>query len=163
MITINKNILCRPQLIVDLIIQNGYKNIAEVGVLHGWNAENILKHLKMKDYQLDKFYLIDNEIHKGLRKFEQPEVEFLHMTSKKAAGLIDDKSLDLVYIDADHGYESVMEDIRLWMPKVRPGGIISGHDYDGHHSDVQRAVKESFKSFNVRMAANNLSSWWKKI
>lgn len=40
-----------------------------------------------------------------------------------------DGSLDFVYIDADHTYESVKADISAWGPKVRAGGIISGHDY----------------------------------
>jgi len=37
--------------------------------------------------------------------------------------------LDFVYIDADHSYKSVKEDINAWAPKVREGGIVAGHDY----------------------------------
>ena len=40
-----------------------------------------------------------------------------------------DESLDFVFIDADHKYVSVCEDIREWSKKVRIGGIVSGHDY----------------------------------
>ena len=40
-----------------------------------------------------------------------------------------DESLDFVYIDANHGYESTKEDIREWSKKVKKGGIVSGHDY----------------------------------
>lgn len=53
----------------------------------------------------------------------------LEMTSAEAAAVIPDKSLDLVYIDADHGYEAVIRDLDLWTPKIRPGGFIGGHDY----------------------------------
>lgn len=49
---------------------------------------------------------------------------------------------DFVYIDADHRYESVKRDIQAWLPKIRPGGFISGHDYDATHPDVVRAVNE---------------------
>lgn len=41
----------------------------------------------------------------------------------------EDESLDFVFIDADHSYSAVKEDIREWSKKVRSGGIVSGHDY----------------------------------
>jgi len=41
----------------------------------------------------------------------------------------DDGSLDFVYIDANHYFDYVMEDIIHWSRKVRKGGIVSGHDY----------------------------------
>jgi len=49
---------------------------------------------------------------------------------------------DFCFIDADHKYESVRNDIRYWMQKIRVGGIISGHDID--YPDVRRAVVEIF-------------------
>ncbi|OWK25067.1 hypothetical protein AJ87_15155 [Rhizobium yanglingense] len=51
------------------------------------------------------------------------------MTSSEAAAKIEDGSLDLVFVDADHSKEGVTEDIALWLPKVRAGGWIGGHDY----------------------------------
>ena len=51
------------------------------------------------------------------------------MRSADAAAQIPDKSLDFVYIDANHGYDAVTEDLTLWSRKVRSGGIVSGHDY----------------------------------
>ena len=47
----------------------------------------------------------------------------------EAAREVPDESLDFVYIDADHRFDYVMEDIITWSRKVRPGGIVSGHDY----------------------------------
>lgn len=49
--------------------------------------------------------------------------------SKKAAELFQDESLDFVYIDANHAYDYVVEDIKLWYPKVKKGGYLLGHDY----------------------------------
>lgn len=49
--------------------------------------------------------------------------------SEKAAEMFEDASLDFVYIDANHAYEYVAQDIRLWYPKVKPGGYLCGHDY----------------------------------
>lgn len=49
--------------------------------------------------------------------------------SKNASSIFKDESLDFVYIDANHKYEYVKKDIESWLPKVRKGGILSGHDY----------------------------------
>ena len=58
-----------------------------------------------------------------------PDAELLKGESKDIANKIENDSLDFVYIDADHHYENVLEDINAWFGKVRNGGIISGHDY----------------------------------
>ena len=49
--------------------------------------------------------------------------------SWEAATLFEDNSVDFVFIDADHQYESVKKDITAWYPKIKIGGIMSGHDY----------------------------------
>jgi predicted O-methyltransferase YrrM len=53
------------------------------------------------------------------------------MTSERASALMPDGSLDFCFIDADHQYAAVLLDVGLWWPKVRPGGVICGHDYGG--------------------------------
>jgi len=50
-------------------------------------------------------------------------------TSVRAANLFQAGGVDFCFIDADHSYESVMEDLRTWWPKIRPGGVLAGHDY----------------------------------
>jgi predicted O-methyltransferase YrrM len=47
----------------------------------------------------------------------------------KAVRDVADESLDFVFIDANHEYTAVRDDIREWTKKVRVGGIVSGHDY----------------------------------
>ena len=51
------------------------------------------------------------------------------MTSLEAAARIPRYSLDFVYLDARHDFDSVMEDLHAWFDRVRPGGILAGHDY----------------------------------
>ena len=53
-------------------------------------------------------------------------------------------SLDFVYIDAAHDYASVKKDIKAWLPKVKPGGFIGGHDYKLQWQGCMRAVNEEF-------------------
>lgn len=61
--------------------------------------------------------------------------------SATAAGLFCDASLEWVHLDARHDYESVKADIEAWLPKVKPGGWLSGDDYDEHKwPEVVRAV-----------------------
>ena len=55
----------------------------------------------------------------------------------------EDKSLDFIFIDAAHDYESVKKDINAWFPKLKPTGIIAGHDYTWC-VDVEKAVHEFF-------------------
>jgi predicted O-methyltransferase YrrM len=66
----------------------------------------------------------------------------LRAESARAAAAFEDGSLEWVFIDADHTYAAVVEDIRVWSPKLRPGGLISGHDFG--LIDVTTAVTESF-------------------
>lgn len=50
-------------------------------------------------------------------------------TSADASASVPDGSLDFVYLDADHSYGAVHQDLGTWSAKVRPGGLIAGHDY----------------------------------
>ena len=75
------------------------------------------------------------------------------MTSLQASALFEDNSLDFVFIDADHAYESVKADINAWYPKVKPGGYIGGHDYNKAAEDdpVVKAVDEIFAKNRLKI------------
>lgn len=64
----------------------------------------------------------------------------LKMTSIQGSKLFEDNSIDIVFIDASHHYVDVRDDIIHWLPKVKLGGILSGHDIQ--LPDVKRAVSE---------------------
>lgn len=49
--------------------------------------------------------------------------------SEDAVKDVPDGSLDFVFIDGNHVFDAVMQDLTLWAPKVRPGGVVAGHDY----------------------------------
>jgi SAM-dependent methyltransferase len=53
----------------------------------------------------------------------------LRIPSLEAAMQFEDNSIDFVFLDASHEYEDVKADIDAWYTKVKPGGIIAGHDY----------------------------------
>ena len=64
------------------------------------------------------------------------------MSSIDFSKTIEDKSIDFIYIDGNHQYSSVKDDIMTWMPKIKDTGIISGHDYSW--PTVKRALDECF-------------------
>jgi hypothetical protein len=69
------------------------------------------------------------------------------LDSVAAAHTFLNQSLDFVFINADHSYEGCAADIHAWLPKVKAGGWIGGHDYDNTDYPgfgVKRAVDQAF-------------------
>ena len=71
---------------------------------------------------------------------DYPNIVKVKLPSVQAAGQYADHSLDFVYIDADHSYASVVEDINAWKNKVKQGGFIAGHD--SYMPEVLQAVRD---------------------
>jgi predicted O-methyltransferase YrrM len=84
--------------------------------------------------------------------------------SQEAVEHFADESLDFVYIDANHGFEAVQADMRLWFPKIRPGGVLAGHDFlDGKLPEgnfgVHSAVREFERQMNLQAMATEEPRW----
>ena len=69
-------------------------------------------------------------------------VNYSQSKSLYALEIVEDGSLDLVYVDGDHRYEAVLADLKGWLPKLRAGGVMAGHDWS--FKDVQKALAEVF-------------------
>ena len=82
--------------------------------------------------------------------------------TEDAVPFIPDDSLDICFIDAAHDYVNVTNDIKNYLPKVKKGGIICGHDYDNDHLEVIRAVDNFFGRSKVkwRRGVRNTSPIW---
>lgn len=65
----------------------------------------------------------------------------LAMTTTQAAAKFDPETLDLVFVDAAHDYDSVKSDLLHWYPKIKPGGFLLCDDYEVGWPGVMRAVK----------------------
>ena len=130
-------------LLAKLFEQLGYRLGVEIGTGTGTNALTLTRNNpEMKLYCIDAWKIYD-----GLHDYPSDEflqayyelacrrlkphknVEFIRKLSMDAVNMFDDESLDFVYIDANHEWPFVTQDIFYWAKKVRPNGIVSGHDY----------------------------------
>lgn len=123
-----------------------FKIGAEIGVWRGANAKlmfDIIPNLTL--YLVDPYskYLYSHRIvldihfqdakEKAYKLVDGFNAIFIEKPSEDAIKDISDESLDFVFIDGNHEYDFVMQDIILWNRKVRKGGIISGDDYWNSH------------------------------
>ena len=85
-------------------------------------------------------------------------VEVIRKESAEGSKGFKDNFFDFIYIDANHTYKYVCEDLALWYPKLKPGGILAGHDYlngiaYGTIFGVKRAVDEFAAKLNKEVTA----------
>lgn len=150
----------RQHVLVDLVheqLQGDGLRIAEIGTRTGRTARHLARYCP----QVERLYAIDlkpplTDALEGLEK-----VTFVQGYSDACAEDFADASLDLVFVDADHSEEWVLRDLSAWLPKVKPGGVIAGHDYGArHHPGVKRAVDRVFAqhAHPVKLEANKV--WW---
>lgn len=71
----------------------------------------------------------------------------LRTGSMSALSSFEDNSLDFVYIDGNHDFLNVAQDIHFWLKKVKPGGVLSGHDYAFYPSDKFNHVKRVVQAY----------------
>ena len=120
----------------------GYKVGAEIGVEQGQYSEVLCKsNPEAKLYSIDEWQRykkyrdhVDqnklNMFYERTRERLSPyNCEIIKGFSMDVVKQFEDESLDFVYIDSNHCFESVTEDVSAWSKKVRMGGIVSGHDY----------------------------------
>ncbi len=130
----------------------------EVGVFAGRSffyfvVEAINANKKFETYAVDSFTFSDYEPNVGrniLDVFKENaakadySVNIIVGDSSCSADSFENESLDFIFIDSDHVYERVSSDIKAWLPKIKIGGILAGHDYCEEHPGVIQAVDEIF-------------------
>lgn len=127
-----------------MIRELGFTNGAEVGVERGIFSEilldaNPMMHLLSVDaweaYEGYRDHMVQEEMdelqHDTIERLKRFQLhsKIVKGRSVDVAKEIPNESLDFVYIDANHEYAKVVEDIAAWEPKVKVGGILAGHDY----------------------------------
>jgi hypothetical protein len=134
----------------------GFKVGAEIGTHVGIFAKRLCAaNPGLKLYCIDPYivypeYLeffeqseMDAHFEEARERLAPYDVTFIRKTSMEAVKDFEDNSLDFVYIDGNHQLPYVISDLFHWNKKIRPGGILSGHDY-GVFSDRWKKYKPNF-------------------
>lgn len=146
----------------------GFKKGAEVGVFAGYYSRVLLDTIPdLTLYMVDSWILEERrrQAYKEVMSVfpaQYPKAVILKGNSLEIAKTIEPESLDFVFIDAAHDYKSVKNDLEAWVPKVKKGGIVSGHDYyrgSSGRMGVIEAVDEFVKANGFSL---ELTEWDKE-
>ena len=165
------------EVLAELINKNKFKTFVEVGTWQGITHRRVLERCPNieESFCVDpynaEYYEDKSDIYKNNQRFFDRTMEkailhigdercaFIRLSSVEAAKTFKDKSIDIIYIDAGHDYKNVKADIKAWLPKIRKGGILSGHDFSHRYSeDVVKAVIEELGI--IHFSPDKV--WWRK-
>lgn len=131
--------------LLDLIAYTKCQQVVELGSHRGVSTEVFLLNCR-KVIAVDNWLNAEQHFQAFLERCKDyPNLSIMRTYTIHAASFVDDKSLDLVYIDAGHEYKEVKEEILVWERKIRVGGYIAGHDYFHQCPGVIQAVNERYK------------------
>jgi len=165
------------QVVCDLISANSYKRIVEIGVWKGELSKMIIEQCNPEYFMMVDPLLVEYNHFEGYsctmgekpktqrqldnisKRLEKYDADFMRMTSVEASQLVPEESVDFVFIDGLHTYDAITEDIQLWLPKIKHGGMLAGDDFKGgkYAKVVQRAIDDTVGLRNVN---NKLKVWY---
>jgi len=160
----------------------------EIGVFTGALSTRLLCKPDLKLYMVDSWvqadpnseYYKSTDFHGNLSQADQDRFHdhsvavtafagdrrvVIRKDSLEAAKDFEDNSLDFVFIDADHTYEGCKADILAWAPKVKEGGLISGHDFRNPNYPswgVEKAVAELVVENGYKLETDDHFTWFCK-
>lgn len=124
------------KLLIDKYI-NDTMNMLEIGSFAGVSSELFAMHVKKiicidpyspyPEIDYDSIINAENEFISMMANYDN--ITKLKVNSKDAVNLFHDGSFDIIYIDGAHDYDNVKFDITSWIPKIKDGGYLSGHDF----------------------------------
>lgn len=157
-----------PQFFVDM----GFKVGAEVGVYKGGFSQKLCQ-AGLKLFAVDPWRIYKDFPHPlGQKRLDfqyehaqrllapYPDCTIIRKTSMEAVEDFPDKSLDFVYIDANHEFRYIAEDLYEWTKKVKPGGIVSGHDYFFLKTGTGAQVWHVAHILRAYIASFGISNWY---
>jgi len=161
-------------LIRQINIQKKEISGVEVGVLNGDYSKKIhdyFKYLKLNLFLVDMWESTNDfkeydqknlddaykKVQEYFNKFEN--VNILRLSSLEASSRFENNSLDFVYIDSNHKYEFVKQDLYIWYDKLKTHGVLFGDDYSRNYG-VHRAVSEfSFEKKLIVKFSDNFKQY----
>ena len=108
--------------------------------------EKEIENIKLASYHNQKF------------SGHKDKIVFYEMDSNEAAKKVKDKSLDFIFIDSYCSFEQAKNDIKVWYPKVKDGGIFAGHDWN--MPLVRLAVTKFRENENIKSRMSTYDDTW---
>lgn len=151
------------EALAELFAELGYKKGAEIGVRYGHYSQLLCaKNPDLELFCIDPWSPYRKHSAESMEgiyqvakaKLAQYKTTIIRKTSMEAVKEIPDNSLDFVYIDAMHEFDPVMMDILHWVPKVRRGGIVAGHDYCWYYQGGVTLAVDTYTR------AHNINTWY---
>jgi hypothetical protein len=131
-------------IIPEMLTTIGAKKGVEIGVFKGEWSRHVLQRWNGTLYMIDPWRPLGKEYEdasnhanhmdayertmESIRGFED-RAFMLRGLGEQLVEIFEDESLDYVYIDGNHTYDYVKQDMELWWPKLKKGGLFAGHDY----------------------------------
>lgn len=159
----------------NVINQYDLKIGVELGVAAGRHSEYILSNTKVeKLWSIDRWQHVEgyddpmnlpqkehDELYqyvcKKLEKFGERCI-VVRSDTTSASEKFENESLDFVYVDADHSYEGCKRDLLAWLPKIKKGGFITGHDLNWE--SVFKAISEVLPQFGIESVVSIGETCW---
>ena len=144
--------------LVQLFGEHGLTEGAEIGVDRGRFSEYMFK--VIPDLHL---YCVDpwrwklrgeSRYNSTVTRLTDRNATIIRKDAMDARYDVPDESLDFVYIDGDHLFDAVVQDIIAWMPKIKLGGIMALHDY---HTEVGADV---MMAINAYTHCHDIRPWY---
>lgn len=115
-----------------------------------WKAEAYEEGQQPESFENQEFF--DRRYQETVNRLKDFNVKIIRKTSMEAVEDFPDESLDFVYIDGNHDFLNVTQDIHYWTQKVRKGGIVAGHDFVRYPSrkfnHVQKVVNAYTQAYH---------------
>ena len=125
-----------------------------------------IDYLKEEGQSFDPMVVDEKEIeyiklvsyHRQKYSGHEDKIVFYEMDSIEASKKVEDKSLDFIFIDSYCSLEQAKNDIKVWYPKVKDGGIFAGHDWN--MPLVRLAVTKFRENENIKSRMSTYDDTW---
>ncbi len=155
---------CSRDDLPGFFVEMGFRVGAEIGVYKGEFSAKIAK-TGLKLFSVDPYFPDQEKLGRMYQDVKQllapyPKCKIIRKTSMEAVGDFEDRSLDFVYIDGNHEFRYIAEDLSEWTKKVRKGGIVSGDDYFYHKHGTSKDFWHVAHVLNAYIGAYGIENWY---
>lgn len=121
----------RSALAMAVACRGSNKRVFAVDPWRDYNQANIMVSDRLSEWGFNSFEEVYETFLLNCRRFElEPWIVPIRSTSIEVAGVWSHGPVSMVFIDANHDYDAVINDVNAWLPLIKPGGLICGDDWN---------------------------------